>query len=431
MSQVVAVSKTIPSKTALQTAFSFRDNFQSIFQRRASNYASIDGVRALSILLVLVYHTFLVFHLSHPTENITSMLAELGLGWAWAWNGDKGVDVFFVMSGFLISGILLKQVSKTGKIDLKNFYWRRYLRLTPAYYFALTVYWLLSGPNSEWVWANYLYVNNFIDYGHQAMGWTWSLAVEEQFYFIYPLILIAILKYAKSPSYVLWALFLASFIVRAAIVLLDDTIRTTPGSQVYLNDQYFNHFFTVFYDNLHTRFGSLVVGCLAAYYFHFHQERLKQIVNTKGGVLLTVIGISMVVFFMAVPAFSISFNEHQTFNIVYYIVNRNLFSLGVGFIIIAMLLQQHFIANGMRIFFSLPFWYPIASLSYSLYLIHLVVMAGVIPAIINLTVMMPAQYPWSMGEILLYGFLISSILSFSIATLMYLFIEKPIMNLRR
>lgn len=419
------------SKTALQHAFSFKENFRSIYQRRASNYASIDGIRALSILLVLVYHTFFVFHLSHPTENITSMLNELGLGWAWAWNGDKGVDVFFVMSGFLITGILLRQVRKAGKIDLKNFYWRRYLRLTPAYYFMLTVYWLISGPNSEWVWANFLYVNNFIDYGHQAAGWTWSLAVEEQFYFIYPLILIAILKYAKSPSYVLIAMFFISFIVRAAIVLLDDTIRTTPGSQVYLDDAYFNHFFTVFYDNLHTRFGSLVVGALAAYYFHFHQEKLKQIANAKTGVLLTVVGLALVVFFMAFPVFSTDYDQHQTFNIAYYIVNRNLFSLGIGFIIIAMLLQQHFIANALRAFFSLPFWYPIASLSYSLYLIHLVVMIVVIPAIINLTVMMPIQYPWSMGEILLYGFLVSSILSFVFAILMYLFIEKPIMNLRR
>jgi peptidoglycan/LPS O-acetylase OafA/YrhL len=419
------------SKTALQHAFSLKENFRSIYQRRASNYASIDGIRALSILLVLVYHTFLVFHLSHPTENITSMLDELGLGWAWAWNGDKGVDVFFVMSGFLITGILLRQVRKAGKIDLKNFYWRRYLRLTPAYYFMLTASWFLSGPNSEWAWANYLYVNNFIDYGNQAAGWTWSLAVEEQFYLIYPLMLIAILKYAKSPSYVFIALLLISFVVRAAIALLDDTIRTTPGSQVYLDDAYFNYFFTVFYDNLHTRFGSLVVGALAAYYFHFHPEKLKQVANSKVGILMTVFGVFLVIFFMAFPAFSTDYAQYQTFNIVYYIVNRNLFSLGIGFIIIAMLMQQHAIANALRTFFSYTFWNPIASLSYSIYLIHLVVMVAVIPALIDLTETMPNQYPWSMGEILAYGFVASSMLSFLIAMLMYLFIEKPIMNLRR
>ena len=182
------------SKSAFQKAFSFKENFQSIYQRRSSNFAPIDGIRALSILLVLVYHTFLVYDLSNPHETVASMLTKLGWAWTWAWNGDKGVDVFFVMSGFLISGILLKQYSKEGHLNLKNFYIRRYLRLTPAYYFMLTIYWLLSATNSDMIWANYLYVNNFIPYERQAAAWTWSLAVEEQFYFIYPLILIAILK---------------------------------------------------------------------------------------------------------------------------------------------------------------------------------------------------------------------------------------------
>jgi peptidoglycan/LPS O-acetylase OafA/YrhL len=146
---------------------------------------------------------------------------------------------------------------------------------------------------------------------------------------------------------------------------------------------------------------------------------------------MTVFGVFLVIFFMAFPAFSTDYAQYQTFNIVYYIVNRNLFSLGIGFIIIAMLLQQHAIANALRTFFSYTFWYPIASLSYSIYLIHLVVMVAVIPALIDLTVTMPNQYPWSMGEILAYGFVASSMLSFLIAMLMYLFIEKPIMNLRR
>ncbi|MDB2705717.1 hypothetical protein N9Y67_04200, partial [Pseudomonadota bacterium] len=77
-----------------------------------------------------------------------------------------------------------------------------------------------------------------------------------------------------------------------------------------------------------------------------------------------------------------------------------------------------------------PFWYPFATLSYSLYLNHLVVMSIVIPALINLTVMMPEQYPWSVGQTLFYGFVISTLLSLFIAIMMYLFLEKPVMNLR-
>ena len=419
------------SKNAWQQAFSFKANFQSIYQRRASNFAPIDGIRALSIILVLVYHTFLVYDIANNHETVDSIMAHMGGFWSWAWNGDKGVDVFFVMSGFLISGILLKQYSKTGNLNLKNFYIRRYLRLTPAYYFMLTIYWLLSAHNSNAIWANYLYVSNFLPYEQQAAGWTWSLAVEEQFYFIYPLILMAVFRWAKHLGWTLLALFFTSIFVNTFIVLNDDMLRTTPSSAIYAYGDFYHHFFTVLYDDLYTRFGGLVVGCLAAYGMHFHLEKLKKIANTQFGILMTVLGVALIVFFMAFPVFSHAYDANQALHIFYYIFNHTLFAVGVGILILAMLLQQHRLAGGLRWFFSLPFWYPIASLSYSLYLIHLVVMIMVIPAILHLTMTMPEVYPWSMGQILLYGFIISSVLSMAIAALMYLFIEKPIMNLRR
>jgi peptidoglycan/LPS O-acetylase OafA/YrhL len=281
------------------------------------------------------------------------------------------------------------------------------------------------------IWANYLYVSNFIPYEQQAAGWTWSLAVEEQFYFIYPLILIVILKCTKSPGLVLLWLFFISILINTGIVLSDDMLRTTPSSAIYTDDVFFNHFFTVLYDNLHSRFGGLVTGCLAAYALHFHQEKLTRVANSSFGVALTVMGLVLIGFFMVFPAFSPAYDAYQNLHILYYIFNHTLFALGIGILIIAMLLQQHMIANFFRAFFSLPFWYPIASLSYSLYLIHLVVMTIVIPAMVNLTMMMPEKYDWSMGEVLLYGFIVSTLLSLVIATLMYLFIEKPIMNLRR
>jgi peptidoglycan/LPS O-acetylase OafA/YrhL len=419
------------SKGALQKAFSFKENFTSIYTRRASNYAAIDGIRALSILLVLVYHTFLVYDLANPNETVTSMLDTLGWGWSWAWNGDKGVDVFFVMSGFLITGILLRQYAKLGHLNLKHFYIRRYLRLTPAYYFMLAVYWLLSAHNSDMVWANFLYVSNFIPYANQAAGWTWSLAVEEQFYFIYPLILMTILKWAKQPGVMLLWLFVISIIINVCIVMTDDLLKTMPGSAVYTDDTYFNDFFTVLYDNLHTRFGGLVVGCLVGYGMHYHQAKLKAVANSPLGVLMTVVGLALIAFFMAFPAFSHAYDAKQTVTILYLIFNHTLFAVGVGILIVAMILQQHWLAEAFRRFFSLSFWYPIASLSYSLYLIHLVVMTLVIPAMLNLTISMPQTYSWSMGEVLLYGFVVSTVLSLFMAALMYLLIEKPIMNLRR
>ncbi len=423
-------TEAVATQSKLQRAFTFKDNFRSIYTRRASNYASIDGIRAISIILVLVFHAFFVYLLSIPGMTADQILQDVGIYWAWALNGDRGVDVFFVMSGFLISGILLREQSKTNRIDLKKFYLRRYLRLTPAYYFTLIVYWLMNGPHSEWIWANFLYISNYIHYSHQAVGWTWSLAIEEQFYFIYPLVLIALLKYAKSPISILFGLLILSFIIRYAVVISDDQISISPASRMYTDDDYFNHFFTVLYDNLHTRFGSLVVGCLAALSFHYHKDKLATFFNSAWGIFSTIIGVALVVFFMALPTYLSSFDNYQSFHILNYVFSRNLFSIGIGIVILAMLLQQHILANAIRWFLSLAIWYPFATLSYSLYLIHLVVMAVVIPAMVNLTRTMPESYPWSTGETLLYGFVVSTILSLFISALMYLFIEKPIMNLR-
>lgn len=415
---------SVSTESTWKKAYSLKANWQSIYQRRPSNYAPIDGIRGLSILLVLFYHIFLVYDKTSETHTVATMLDQLGLGWAWAFNGDKGVDVFFVMSGFLISGILLRQYEKLGHLNLKNFYIRRYLRLTPAYYFMLIIYWLLAAPNSENIWANFLYVSNFVDYQHQAAGWTWSLAVEEQFYFIYPLILLAILRWTKSPGWILLSLFVLSFVVNAYIVFGDPQLSKTPFSHIYTNHDYFNHYFTVLYDNLYTRFGGLVVGCLAAYIMHFYQDKLKSVMNSPIGISMTWLSIAIIIFLMAFPIFLPRYDHYSWLHLTYDIANHTLFAVGVGVLILAMILQQHAVARACSWFFSLNFWYPIATLSYSLYLIHLVVMVIVIPTMMQQTVL-------SMGEVLLYGGLLSSLISFLIATFMYVFIEKPVMNLRK
>lgn len=412
------------SQSALKKAFSIRANLQSIYTRRPSNYASIDGVRALSILLVMVYHIFLVYEKSNPQQSVETMLAQLGQGWSWAFNGDKGVDVFFVMSGFLITGILLRTYEKLGHLNLKNFYIRRYLRLTPVYYFMLVVYFLLSAPNSENIWANFLYINNFVDYKSQAAGWTWSLAVEEQFYFIYPLILIAILKWSKTPGLLLLGLFFLSLIVNTWIVLSDAQLSTTPFSQVYTNDSYYNHYFTTLYDNLYTRFGGLVVGCIAGYGMHYHKDALKHVANESYGLLLTLFAVVVIFFFMAFPLYLPKYDAYHWLHILYDIVNHTFFAIGVGILILAMILQEHRLAKVLSWFFSMRFWYPVATLSYSLYLIHLVVMVIVIPPMVQ-------NNNYVMEEVLLYGGLMSSAISFVLAALMYVLIEKPVMNLRK
>lgn len=148
----------------------------------------LDGLRAVAILSVMAGHLLY-------------------------WNGGAlGVDVFFVVSGYLITAILLREVGRTGRLDLRHFYIRRFLRLMPAYWLMLAVTALfvaitsVRSPIGRGLLHALTYTTNV---ANAARPWdttypslwefTWSLAAEEQFYLIWPLLLAAIWRVLPSP----------------------------------------------------------------------------------------------------------------------------------------------------------------------------------------------------------------------------------------
>ena len=119
-----------------------------------------------------------------------------------------GVDLFFVISGYLIGTILLSEYRTSGRLQIKRFYVRRFLRLMPVYTVAMIagLYFVHNIPreavlmefppfmNANNMWANFLYVNNFLPINRQYMGWCWSLAIEEQFYLILPGFILIVMR---------------------------------------------------------------------------------------------------------------------------------------------------------------------------------------------------------------------------------------------
>lgn len=141
---------------------------------------TLDGLRAVAILLVILSHT--VGHTEHPR------IAELG---------HLGVRIFFALSGYLITTRLLEEYSSTGKISLRNFYLRRIFRILPPALFYLGVVGLLAWAGiviCSWS-AIRAAILLYINYSEQtALGWKvehfWSLSVEEHFYLFWPCLLI-------------------------------------------------------------------------------------------------------------------------------------------------------------------------------------------------------------------------------------------------
>lgn len=148
----------------------------------------LDGIRGLAIFLVLMHHGFSAFTVQTRLDKIFK-LAFATYGWI-------GVDLFFVLSGFLITGILLE--TKNREAYFKNFYMRRVLRIFPLYYLGLIFFFFLLPHFS--LWAKESFVNGFhefpwfltylMNYRSEItvpLGHFWSLCIEEQFYFFWPL----------------------------------------------------------------------------------------------------------------------------------------------------------------------------------------------------------------------------------------------------
>lgn len=151
-----------------------------------SRIPSLDGLRAVSILLVI---------LAHVARTGGSPVPE-GMRW-YAAQGAVGVDVFFAISGFLITALLLREREASGTISLRGFYARRALRILPAFFaFLLGMalfdrLGLIHLVRHDW-FAALTYTANFFDDISRPLGHLWSLSVEEHFYLVWPLVFLAL-----------------------------------------------------------------------------------------------------------------------------------------------------------------------------------------------------------------------------------------------
>ena len=189
---------------------------------------AIDGLRAIAVIAVIFYH----------------------LGFDWIPGGFLGVDLFFVISGYVITRLLLDSIERSGGLDLRAFYLARLRRLLPALAFMLVTTAIAVG-----IWApdtikrflidtpfaltgsmNWWLVGRELDY-FESIGrppllqHTWSLAVEAQFYLLWPLILLLILRFAGKKRISLVALIIAGF-SGIALMLVSFSLDSASGSKV-------------------------------------------------------------------------------------------------------------------------------------------------------------------------------------------------------
>jgi peptidoglycan/LPS O-acetylase OafA/YrhL len=196
--------------------------------------ASLDGIRAVSISLVLLSHFINCLGYNDPLVL-----------------GNLGVRVFFVISGFLISGLLIRELEDHKTIDLRRFYFRRTLRIFPPYYFFIAVMACLASvqivknPLSSFL-PVLTYTSNYVSTGAWNLAHSWSLSVEEQFYLIFPGILFLFGR--KRLLAVLALVVLASPIIRVACYQF-----MRPAEPLWL------------FDGFQANMDALAAGCILAF----------------------------------------------------------------------------------------------------------------------------------------------------------------------
>jgi len=212
---------------------------------KSKRIASLDGLRAISVALVITGHFYrTTYHVGPHTPF-----------WLVVGNMSLGVSIFFVISGFLITRLLLCEHERYGTISLRNFYMRRFFRIFPGFYAyvgcvgLLGVLGFLSLSRADLISAGTF----TSDYSRSATSWAlehiWSLSVEEQFYILWPSSLVILLRYANrlTAAKVAGALIIAGPFSRI--------ITHFEGGAFYAGHSGFL---------LHTRVDTLMFGCLCA-----------------------------------------------------------------------------------------------------------------------------------------------------------------------
>ncbi len=213
---------------------SANESFESLREaRRGQRLPGVDGMRAIAVGLVMVYHF-----------GVAKAPASLG------------VLLFFVISGFLITWLLLKEFDRTAAVSLSSFYERRASRIFPAFYVYLaimTATFAFSHHPIPWlqlITASTYTSDYYIGLAHPAPSYvshTWSLSIEEQFYLIWPMALVLLLKWQKrlQLTRIVIGVVLLIWIYRWILVAMGVT------------DSYI-------YNAFECRFDHLLIGCLTA-----------------------------------------------------------------------------------------------------------------------------------------------------------------------
>ena len=354
------------------------------FQNR-ERQPGLDLLRALAIIVVVIYHAGIMgFPLPDRVHRF---------GWI-------GVDLFFVLSGYLIGGQLLAPLARGQRINLGRFFARRALRILPAYLVVLAVYLLLPSwreyPEMSPLWKFLISVQNIGLHGGTAFSHAWSLAVEDQFYLLLPFVLLFVNRWRRAAMIIPCIIVIGGIILRA--VLAWQNPAETGVS--------FRGFQTWIYYPTWTRLDPLAFGVALAAIEKFRPQWWQRLVNFAPW--LSPFGLALIVY-------ALYLGEGDYLTVAASIWQFPLIALGMATLLVC--------AVSPRLPFrrvAIPGAAFMASIAYSAYLIQ--------KFVIHFVAQFGASHDITLTSI--PALLFVEVCIYAAATILFFAVERPFLQLR-
>jgi peptidoglycan/LPS O-acetylase OafA/YrhL len=370
-----------------------------------NRFPALHGMRVLGIVSVVAYHVTWIFMGEQGILLDPAFFAQ-------SLSVFFGMDLFFVLSGFLIGSILLRSIGKSGLEGIRRFYLRRVFRTFPSYYLVLTVlavaFPLTALQRHHLPWE-YLYGTNFLwlERGQVIMFWGWSLALEEQFYLAVPLLFFVLqrLRTPRARLALLLALWAAALAVRLVIYL-----RHRPWDEVQL--------YGTIYFRTHTRFDTLVAGIILAVVHQSYGSHIARWLEAPFHRALVALPSLGCLWLLLRPA-AAGVRDLQLFHMFAWGTMTSLMYFGL---VPLALYGRGWVCELL----SAPMFRRFATLGYGVYLVH-------IPIIDH--IMVPAARAaqgrhWSMLLVWPAALLATMLLSLGVSYVIHVAVEKPSLRLR-
>lgn len=387
------------------------DTMFSDGERERHRIKSLDGLRALAITLVIAFHVLITIYL-HARKSATIIIfGSTQLTWL-VMNCWTGVNLFFVLSGFLIAKQLIEIFSQPPAwhgVLLRRYAKKRFWRIVPAYYIVtipslMTMHGLRGIPHEEWPLVLLVYLFFMQDYFYQTLLLhLWSLAAEVKFYAIAPAIIMLLGKLRLSARHVaLGAIITLLLLMRIVVAWLSPPMTSEPP------------FFINFRAPFHMSLESLIAGVAAC--FLWYDERFRRFLNAPqvANILFAAGTLSFLLLCAFTTPHFLRFPEPVS------LFSETLFFTLISLAFAAMLLGLLGPCAIGPLFSSWPVRI-VAELSYSLYLVHLLFVNQAmnfahesIPDTSNQTTL------WSASFICLLAYAVP------IAAIIYVCVERPI-----